>query len=178
VSVPDIVGTTYELHGIVGAPEVLEPLHEQFPHARPVLLDGAELALVPLCDELFHDIDLSGFPIGPEWAFDRLSSGVAAVLTAASRVGPVVYLEADYAGGLGRQSAVAWLDCHLVYGPNVLLPDEPFPVSSSDPHSGSPIVQALRYLGVQAVGRADEFVVLGLGRHRCTVDWCAARSAQ
>lgn len=174
----DIVGTTYELHGIVGAPEVLEPLHEQFPHARPVLLDGAELALVPLCDELFHDIDLSGFPIGPEWAFDRLSSGVAAVLTAASRVGPVVYLEADYAGGLGRQSAVAWLDCHLVYGPNVLLPDEPFPVSSSDPHSGSPIVQALRYLGVQAVGRADEFVVLGLGRHRCTVDWCAARSAQ
>jgi hypothetical protein len=178
VSVTDIVGTTYELHGIVGAPEVLEPLHEQFPHARPVLLDGAELALVPLCDELFHDIDLSGFPIGPEWAFDRLSSGVAAVLTAASRVGPVVYLEADYAGGLGRQSAVAWLDCHLVYGPNVLLPDEPFPVSSSDPHSGSPIVQALRYLGVQAVGRADEFVVLGLGRHRCTVDWCAARSAQ
>jgi hypothetical protein len=178
VSVPDIVGTTYELHGIVGAPEVLEPLHEQFPHARPVLLDGAELALVPLCEELFHDIDLTGFPIGPEWAFDRLSSGVAAVLTAASRVGPVVYFEADYAGGLGRQSAVAWLDCHLVYGPNVLLPDEPFPVSSSDPHSGSPIVQALRYLGVQAVGRADEFVVLGLGRHRCTVDWCAARSAQ
>jgi hypothetical protein len=178
VSVPDIVGTTYELHGIVGAPEVLEPLHEQFPHARPVLLDGAELALVPLCEELFHDIDLTGFPIGPEWAFDRLSSGVAAVLTAASRVGPVVYFEADYAGGLGRQSAVAWLDCHLVYGPNVLLPDEPFPVSSSDPHSGSPIVQALRYLGVQAVGRADEFVVLGLGRHRCTVDWCAARSGQ
>ena len=175
---PDIVGTTYELHGIVGAPEVLEPLHEQFPHARPVLLDGAELALVPLCEELFHDIDLTGFPIGPEWAFDRLSSGVAAVLTAASRVGPVVYLEADYAGGLGRQSAVAWLDCHLVYGPNVLLPDEPFPVSGPDPRSGSPIVQALRYLGVQAVGRADEFVVLGLGRHRCTIDWCAARSAQ
>ena len=101
---------------------------------------------------------------------------MAALLTAASRVGPVVYLEAEYAGGLGRQAAVAWLDCYVVYGPNVLLPDEPFPVSTADPHSGSPIVQALRYLGVQAVGRADEFVVLGLGRHRSTRDWCAAWS--
>ncbi len=169
-------GTTYELHGIVGAPEVLEPLRDQYPHAHPVLLDGAELALVPLCEQLFHDIDLPGFTSGPDWAFDRLSSGVAALLTAASRVGPVVYLEADYAGGLGRQAAVAWLDCHVVYGPNVLLPDEPFPVSTADPRSGSPIVQALRYLGVQGVGRADEFVVLGLGRHRSTRDWCAAWS--
>ena len=117
---------------------MLEPLHDQFPHARPLLLDGAELALVPLCEQLFHDIDLPGFPLGPDWAFDRLSSGVAAVLTAASRVGPVVYLEADYAGGLGRQSAVAWLDCYVVYGPNVLLPDEPFPVSTPDPRQRQP----------------------------------------
>ena len=41
-----VTGTTYELHGIVAAPEVLEPLHEQFPHARPVLLDGALEQLV------------------------------------------------------------------------------------------------------------------------------------
>ncbi|GAA4837454.1 hypothetical protein GCM10023201_28140 [Actinomycetospora corticicola] len=168
------MSTTYELHGIVGAPDVLEPLREQFPHARPSLLDGAELALVPLCEQLFHDIDLPDFTNGPDWAFDRLSSGVAAMLTAASRVGPVAYLEADYAGGLGRQSAVAWLDCHVVYGPDVLLPDEPFPVSTADPHSGSPIVKALRYLGVQAVGSADEFVLLGLGRYRSTRDWCDA----
>ncbi|WP_018335649.1 hypothetical protein [Actinomycetospora chiangmaiensis] len=168
------VGSTYELHGVIAAPEVLEPVVERFPHARPTLLDGAELALLPLCEELFAAIDLPGFPIEAEWAFDRLSSGVAAVLTASSRRGTVVYVEAEYAGGLGRQSAAAWLDCRPVYGPELLLPEDPFPVSTPDPASGSPIVQALRYLGVQSVGRADEFVVLGLGRHRSTRDWCAA----
>ncbi|NMO90843.1 hypothetical protein [Actinomycetospora sp. TBRC 11914] len=167
-------GTTYELHGVVAAPDVLEPLCDRYPHARPALLDGAELALLPLCEQLLHDIDLAGVPMGPEWAFDRLSSGLAAVLTAASRRGTVVYLEADYAGGLGRQSAVAWLDCHLVYGPEVLLPDEPFPVPTRDATGGAPVVAALRYLGVQAVGARDEFVVLGLGRHRSTREWCTA----
>jgi len=69
-----------------------------------------------------------------------------------------------------------WLDCQIVYGPRLLVPGEPFPVSDG-PYGGSPIVLALRYLGVEAVGRHDEFVVLGLGRHRSTEDWCTAWSA-
>ncbi len=166
----------YELHGVVAAPEVLAPIVERFPHARPSLLDGAELALLPMCADLFTAIDLEGFPLSPETGFERLSPGVAAVLTASSRRGPVAYLEADYLGDLGRQTAAVWLDCQVVYGPRLLSRGEPFP-TAVDGLGGSPIVEALRYLGVQAVGCHDEFVVLGLGRHRSTDDWCAAWSA-
>lgn len=168
---------TYELHGVVAAPEVLDPIVERFPHARPSLLDGLELALLPMCADLYATIDLEGFPLDPETGFERLSPGVAAVLTASSRRGPVAYLEADYVGDLGRQTAAVWLDCQVVYGPRLLARGEPFPVATADGLGGSPIVEALRYLGVQAVGRRDEFVVLGLGRHRSTEDWCAAWSA-
>ncbi len=162
----------YELHGMVAAPEVLAPIVERFPHARPSLLDGAELALVPMCEELFDAIDLEGFPLGPESGFERLSPGVAAILTASSRRGPIAYLEAEYVGGIGHQTAAVWLDCQVVYGPRLLVPGEPFPASGGGPFGG-----AMRYVGVEAVGRHDEFVVLGLGRHRSTEEWCRAWSA-
>jgi hypothetical protein len=159
----------YELHGVIARPEVLEPIVEQCRHVRPVLLDGAELAMVPLCEELYDTIDLAGFRVEPDSGFERLSPGVAALITAASRHGAVAYLEADYTGHVGRQTAAVWLDCQIVYGPRLLVPGEPFPRDGS-----SPFCAALRYLGVQAVGRSDEFVVLGLGRHRRTEEWCAA----
>ena len=168
----------YEIHGMVAAPDVLADVLDTYPHARPSLLDGAELALLPMCEQLYAAMDLEGFPLDPENGFDRLSPGVAAIIVASSRRGAVVYLEADYVGGVGRQTAAVWLDCHLVYGPTMLVPGEPFPVSGGDRLGGSPICEALRYLGVEAVGRHDEFVVLGLGRHRSTEDWCAARPAQ
>ena len=164
----------YQLHGVVAAPEVLAALVETYPHARAALLDGAELALVPMCAPLYSSIDLTGFPLEVENGFERLSPGLAALITASSRRGPVAYLEADYTGGIGHQTAAVWLDCHVVYGPKLLVPGEPFPVSHSDRLGGSPFCEALRYLGVEAVGRYDEFVVLGLGRHRSTEEWCAS----
>ena len=159
----------YALHAVIGAPEALEPIVEAYPHARPSLLDGGELALLPLCAQLYAQIDLEGFPVGPETGFERLSSGVAALVTACSRRGPIAYLEAAYEGDRGRQTAAVWLECRLVYGPRLLVPGEPFPGDGT-----SPIGQALRYLGVHPVGGRDEFVVLGLGRHRDTEHWCAA----
>lgn len=161
----------YTLHAMIAQPDVFEPIVEQFPHARPVLLDGGELALVPMCSELYAAIDLAGFRVDPESGFERLSSGVAAIVTAASRRGPIAYLEADYLGDLGHQTAAVWLDCHVVHGPQLLVRGEPFPRDGT-----SPFCSALRYLGVEAIGRADEFVVLGLGRYRETEHWCASGS--
>ena len=168
----------YELHAMVASPEALAPIVDRFRHIRPTLLDGGDLALVPVCGELFAEIDLEGFPVDPESGFERLSSGLAAVLTAASRYGPIAYLETDYTGGLGWQTAAVWLDCYPVFGPSLLRRDEPFPVAEGPMLGGSPIVQALRYLGVQSVGRYDPFVVLGLGRHPSTDDWCEAWTAR
>ena len=122
-----------------------------------------------MCEELFTDIDLEGFPVSPETGFELLSSGVAAVLTAHSRRGPIVYLETDYEGTLGHQTAAVWLDCQIVYGPRLLVPGEVFPTDGT-----APITEARRYVGAEAVGRRDEFVMLGLGRHRRTDHWCAA----
>ena len=92
---------SYELHAVVASPEALTPIVERFDHAHPALLDGGELAMVPMCADLFAAIDLVGFPLAAESGFERLSPGVAAVLTAASRYGPVAYLECDYVGGIG-----------------------------------------------------------------------------
>ena len=168
----------YQLHGLVAAPDVLADVLDVSTHARPSLLDGAELALLPMCEPLYAAMDLEGFPLDPETGFERLSPGLAAIITASSRRGPVAYLEADYTGGVGHQTAAVWLDCQIVYGPRLLVPGEPFPVSPDGRLGGSPFCEALRYLGVEAVGRHDEFVVLGLGRHRSTEEWCAAATTR
>lgn len=92
--------------------------------------------------------------------FEYLDDELLQGLTRISHQGPVAYVEAEFFGGQGEQSAavlhrgaVQWVR------------------QGGGEWPGSPISQALRQIGVVAAGGKDEFDTLGLGRHRRTHDW-------
>jgi hypothetical protein len=159
----------YELSAIVSTPQVLEPITAQHRCARLVPLATANLALTPVTEDLVLELDWQGIRVSPETGFWHLSIGLQSLLVTASARGPIAYLEADYFGREGRQTAAVWHSGETIYGPRILGRNEPFPAGGN-----SPICGALRQLGVVAVGHRDEFVVAGLGRYRRTVDWCAS----
>lgn len=156
----------YELSALVAAPGVLAGLCVRYREARLVALDAADLALVPVTHELLGELPATGHPASPETGFHRLSGGLETTVRECSRGGPVAYLEADYMGRDGRQTAAVWLRSGLLYGPEILGFHEPFPGPGDNT-----IDRALRVLGVEAKGHRDEFVMVGLGRHRRTEDW-------
>lgn len=181
-------GFRYELAGAVAELDVLAPLMDVHPAARLVALNVTGLGVLSVTEELATAVTpamicavlgtatIDGGPestgrasaalhTGPESGFTRLTPGLLSLLEAASAAGPVAYLEADYLGRDGHQTAAVWRSGTLVLGPLLLGRTEAF--VSRD----APISQALRSLGVVAQGRFDEFVVSGLGRHRRTEDW-------
>jgi hypothetical protein len=159
----------YELNAIISIPQVLETISAQHRCARPVPLATANLALIPVTEDLVLELDGKGIRVSPESGFWQLSIGLQRMLLTASARGPIAYLEADYFGREGRQTAAVWHSGVTIYGPQILGRNEPFPAGGN-----SPICGALRQLGVVAIGHRDEFVVAGLGRCRRTVDWCAS----
>ena len=158
---------TYELCGMVARPTVLEPAVRGLTAARVVPLDQG-LALVPVTPELARRAAAIERPLPPESGFWRLTPGVVALLERGSLGGPIAYLEAEYRGRWGRQTAAVW-DCGVItLGPRILGVREPFPATG-----GGPVGAALRGVGAVACGRRDEFVALGLGRYRSTGGWCS-----
>lgn len=158
-------GFRYELHAMIAAPVVLEPIAAAYPHARIVHLKGG-LALIPVTSVLSAALEGTCDAVPPETGFWMLSPGILHLLEMASAAGPIAYVEADYLGHDGRQTAAVWDRGAVSYGPCILVRAESFPRTG-----GGPIGAVLRRLGVSAAGRRDEFVVLGLGRHRTTEDW-------
>ncbi|MFI7122933.1 hypothetical protein [Amycolatopsis sp. NPDC049868] len=124
--------------------------------ARSRLLDSLEGArLVPLGQNLsLMPVTEARFDIGP--------------LAECSEHGAVAYVEAEYFGGAGTQSAQVWERGETVLGPLHVGEDDPRPAD------GSPISQALRRLGVLKGDYFDEFDAVGLGRYRNTDDWLPA----
>jgi hypothetical protein len=158
-------GIHYELRAMVSFPDVLTPLAATRPPARVVLLDQ-DLALIPVTEEVAAALHCSHVRPPPETGFRALTAGVYGALRVASMAAPIAYLEADYTGRDGWQAAAVWSERAIVYGPEYLHPTEPFP-----PSGEAPVATALRRLGATRVGRDDEFVAVGLGRHRNTAAW-------
>jgi hypothetical protein len=97
--------------------------------------------------------------------FWKLTVGLDRLLCSWSSRSPVAYVEADYFGGVGTQSAAVWDDGALAFGPVVIGEAEPVPAS------GTPISRALARLGVVRGGHHDEFEAAGLGQERDAEDW-------
>jgi hypothetical protein len=159
----------YELNAIVSTPQVLEPISAQHCCAHVIPLATANLALIPVTEDLMLELDGQGIRVSPETGFWHLSIGLQRLLVTASARGLIAYLEADYFGREGRQTAAVLHSGVTIYGPRILGRNESFPARGN-----SPICGALRQLGVVAVGHRDEFVIAGLGRCRRTVDWYAS----
>ena len=162
-------GLRYELCALVADLPVLEAVVARPPYAglEELAVVGLEQgkAMLPVTSAVSSTLAGRGAPVPPETGFWVLSPGVLQLVADASVAGPVAYLEADYLGHDGRQTAAVWEAGELAHGPYLLGRSEPFVPGES------PIGTALRHVGVVAAGRRDEFVVLGLGLHRRTEQW-------
>ena len=141
----------HHLTGLVATSEVLSSFAREHGLRTPTPLEQG-LALLPLCDD-----DLDAIASGPHTdgtcGFVHLSGQLAEVLRRASSAGTIVYFETDYAGGAGRQAAVAYGHGSVAVPPSV--------------GTRGPINGALRAVGARVLEPAsDEFEAVGLHRHR------------
>jgi hypothetical protein len=159
----------HNLRAIIGKPSVAEALAARFDGVRRVpLSQGYEM--VPLLDRLFDAMAFSAEAANPETAvggWSRLGQQVETLLAELSRTSPVAYVYTDYFGGVGEQSALAFVGGRLATrhgGAGRVLP-----WSSSI----GPINAALAAIGVVRERGQDEFDSIGLGRHRSMDAWQA-----
>ncbi|MEV6829309.1 hypothetical protein [Amycolatopsis sp. NPDC051102] len=154
----------YRLESVIGGDAVLRRLAGSVVAARIVPLHGP-LSMLLMTDEYFDAVTVPGAPkLAGFW---KAPAGFGSSLAACSELGPVAYVEAEYFGGAGTQSAQVWHRGAVLLGPLHVAENE------RPPADGSPISQALRALGVRRGAHFDEFDAAGLGRHRRPEDWLA-----
>lgn len=125
--------------------------------------------LVPITAALFDHIQERAMldEPAPFAGFSHLSAALVQAIVEATRSGPLAYIETDYFGGIGRQSAIAWHKGQLALGPLTSATSAASNIYQV-PLCEEAINQALRYLGVWRQNGHDEFDMLGLGKFRNT----------
>ena len=149
----------HSVHLIIGQPASIAYFQHVWPAARVVELRGGWQA-IPVDDPLHKAIE-ARYPgaVRPS-GLDVSPLGLGEALGDATRGGgSLAYVETDYFGGTGGQSATAWVD-----GREVMAPQ-------SARGGGGPINQALRRIGVERTEADDEFDTVGLGERRSMTDY-------
>lgn len=126
------------------------------------LSSGMGFFAVP--DEMVESDEAAASVRGFDNFTDRLEKWAVAV----SKHFPIAYIETEYFGGVGTQSAALWDAGKLTIGPLSFGPVSNLPVG---PRLDWPINKVLRGLGVNHGAQIDEFAALGLGRYRSNEDW-------
>lgn len=161
----------YQLSAVVADAELLREQTADLDHAVLGEL-RQDFALLPVTPQLVEELtgalpDFSTAERSPEEPFDLvLSAALIETLARWSRSGPVAYLEAEFAGGAGYQSAVVWLGGGVSWGPRV---DRLF----DGPRPEWPLNAALTRLGAEPGDWIDPFAELGLHVERNTAGWLA-----
>jgi hypothetical protein len=133
---------THHISGFIGPTEHLKTQTKELKNAKVIPL-AQGLAFLPLGNELYEEIwKINRKPM--MWLARKLKSI------------PIAWIETDYFGGFGEQSAVLWKDgkrrrYRERYGGN--------------------IDAAMIELGVVCESDKDEFDTLGLGKHRTNDSW-------
>ncbi|MGC5288997.1 hypothetical protein [Micromonospora sp. DT231] len=161
----------YQLSAVVADAELLREHTAELDHAVLGEL-RQDFALLPITPQLI--VELTGSL--PDYAADDpsaeqpfalvLSPPLVELLEAWSTSGPVAYLEAEFFGGDGYQSAAVWLGGTLSWGPH-------FADVFDDPREQWPINSALTRLGAEPGTWIDPFAELGLHLERNTDGWLA-----
>lgn len=162
---------SYQLSAIVADVELLREQTADLDHAVLAAL-RQDFALLPVTPQLVDE--LTGSP--PDFCAEELdaahpfhlvlSAALTDVLARWSRRGPVAYLEAEFAGGLGHQAAVVWLDGAVSWGPC-------FDAVLDGPRREWPINAALVRIGAEPGRWIDPFAEVGLHLEGSTEGWLA-----
>jgi hypothetical protein len=152
----------YVLRGVIGPSSLLRAT---FPE-EPVVELRQNFALIAL------DERQGAQPVG---MFHGLTADLRERLERASRSARIAYVEAEFFGGRGTQSGIAWADGVVLLGPlhTQSHDGEDAGYSTSDDLA---INQVLRVLGVTTTENRDEFSSLGLERFRVPTEWRGAAS--
>ena len=148
----------YYLQALIGKSDSLKNEPINFPSEHRVeLAQGLKMILVTeeLCEEIADKFPSS--KAAPYEGFSVLTESLIAWAKHVSKLTPVAYIEAEYFGGAGGQSAIVWENTEVKLGP----------VSAEI----GPINQALRFLGAKVLLAHDEFDSVGLNRGRDSKDW-------
>lgn len=138
---------------LIAKSPVVESLLQGHSLVAADLRDGWQL--IPLEDD---DLDSLGLDFSQvEDGFNYLSRALIEFCVGLSQLGPIVYFETEYFGGMGTQGAAAFSGGSIV---------PPTPVTGN-----GAINSTLRCVGVTSKSGVDVFDYLGLSRHRHTSDW-------
>jgi hypothetical protein len=145
-----MMGMGHSVQLIIGKGSDVEMLLRAWPMARAVELRGRWLA-IPLGDDLLGDMEgrAAGTEVG---GLER------ALAEATASGGDLAYVETEYFGGTGGQSAMAFANGREV-----------MPLERS--HGAGAINTALRRIGVLREAGKDEFDTIGLGERRSMEDY-------
>jgi len=152
---------TYTLQALIAREEVLRVVSEQNVLMLIIPLKQ-NVGMLPITSTLRKSLDEDESRFHEEHPFHRLFSTVQKNALNASSIGRIAYIEAEFFGGIGYQSAILWEDGKAILGP-FLAQNLPLPEM--------PINRVLREMGVIASDQIDEFDTLGLGIHRETDKW-------
>ncbi|WP_433314979.1 hypothetical protein [Micromonospora chersina] len=162
---------SYQLSAVVADVELLREQTAGMDHAVLAAL-RQDFALLPVTPQLVEELTgrLPDFATGEpsvEQPFQLVvSPALDELLARWSREGPVAYLEAEFAGGLGHQAAAVWLGGERSWGPC-------FDDRLDRPRAEWPINAALTRLGAEPGPWIDPFAELGLHLERETAGWLA-----
>lgn len=149
---------THSVRLIIGRGESVAAFLRAWPGSRAVELAGGWQA-IPV-DEALYDAVVARHPgVMRADALDFAPPGLDAALAAATAGGgALAYVETEYFGGTGGQSAMAYVDGRVKMEP-------------ARAEWAGPINQALRRIGVVPEGEKDAFDTIGLGERRRMEDY-------
>lgn len=150
---------THSVQLVIGNADSVAAFLRDWPCSRAVELAGRWQA-VPVDDALFQQIEGTSPGAKRPEELDSSPPGLEAALATATLGGrALAYVETDYWGGSGGQSAVTYVDGRVAVHPY------------RSKGAGGPINSALRSIGVVRGADDDEFDTIGLGERRTMADY-------
>ncbi len=160
---------SHVFHAVIGSSVAVEEFSNRWRLADPISLPQ-KFVMIPFTAALFDDIAelVNISDPDPFTEFERLSASAEIVLSEVSQFGALGYIETEYFGGCGTQSAIAWNKGKILLGAlksEITWNGESY---EATPTGRSAINQVLSALGVWTDRKKDEFDMLGLGNFRDT----------
>ena len=162
----------HHINALIGTNEALRSLAKRLGSPAPTELSFG-LVIIPLDEQRLDDLAMSVEPAidGFTYLTPLMAEKIAAALS-----GPTLYVETDYFGGVGGQSAAYFENGKLTWRGAVSTEEPPAGSPLADTyentaHGGkSPINEGLSRLGVIRSDECDEFDQIGLRRFRSLED--------
>lgn len=158
------------IRGFVGKEDLIRAFAGNWIEAKLVALYQG-LAIIFLTSKLYDDIvELVDSKLDVDYSefFEYLSPSIYEILVQESRSGKLAYIETDYFGGIGSQSAILSENSQIKIKPlkTETFWDEKAYNYYHKPEGENAINTVLKGLGVYREKDKDEFDSIGLGNYR------------